>query len=550
MDGVFLDLIQSFINTTIDFRKSLVAGNDLSMLVKVIVGFAIVIHIASIAYPAIIHNRAIDFYSMGKPFVIGLIALNINLLLVPIDGIGDAILENAKSLYDKQLHGFSGETPSDVLEQLKQSQAQIAMDRLYGRESGVVFESDKPFGPTFVPDPEIEAFINKNLSTDDLQKVAEGDVDISESANLMSALISQSKSFIWGAFNVVYLLMIFLQQFYLAVLGVLGSFAVAMSIFPAFSSSFTEWLGRYISVSLWGPIAVIIKSILQRIIAGVLSTDLAGLPSSLFMCDVFTLLMAILLFFTPALAGFCIQASGGMGALQGYIHNKLSSARHATISDIGYKTEEGIKSLQGLHRDYTGYRAEGVGRKDALSQVFRGRYEGAKGFAGHLKDFATNSGIHSKERKHTINQIAQGLMNVGFSSGDAVRFANDIVDQYSKDSGGFGEKVGGRPDGSGSTSNVVVHIESSDFTVSEPSNGGATDFGTRSEVGGRSSEVHNTTGDPEPTAGQGSGSKTKGGQFTFNHKDDVKPRFKKDARYRNTGSVTNGGQEENVNNNN
>lgn len=343
MDAFILDLIQTFINTTIDFRKALVAGNDITLLAQVIVGIAIIIHIANIAYPAIMQNRAIDFYSMGKPFVIGLIALNLNVLLAPIDAVGDAILQDAQSIYDKQLQGFPGQTPSEVLGGLSKSKTPRSLSQQYGDAGGVSFSSWGQDGGSFTPDPSIESLINKNLSADELQKVYEGDVGVSESKSFLRHLSVQAKSMVWGIFNMVYVLMIFLQQFYLAVLGILGSFAVAMSIFPAFSSSFSEWLGRYISVSLWGPIAIIVKSLLQRIISIVMSADIGGLDAAMFICNTLTFLLALLLFFIPTLAGFCVQASGGMGALQGYVHQKLSTGRHTIVETTGEKIGDGFK---------------------------------------------------------------------------------------------------------------------------------------------------------------------------------------------------------------
>jgi len=50
----------------------------------------------------------------------------------------------------------------------------------------------------------------------------------------------------------------FLQIIYSSILVILGPFAVAVSILPAFRDSFTTWVARFISVNLYGTIAYLI----------------------------------------------------------------------------------------------------------------------------------------------------------------------------------------------------------------------------------------------------------------------------------------------------
>ena len=50
----------------------------------------------------------------------------------------------------------------------------------------------------------------------------------------------------------------FIQVFYSSLLVLLGPFAIAVSILPAFRDSFTTWVARFISVNLYGAIAYLI----------------------------------------------------------------------------------------------------------------------------------------------------------------------------------------------------------------------------------------------------------------------------------------------------
>jgi hypothetical protein len=74
----------------------------------------------------------------------------------------------------------------------------------------------------------------------------------------------------------VYLIM-FIQIIFSSILIILGPFAFAMSILPAFRDSYTAWIARFISVSLYTGIAYIILNIVMAMLAFTMDQEIQRL---------------------------------------------------------------------------------------------------------------------------------------------------------------------------------------------------------------------------------------------------------------------------------
>lgn len=70
-----------------------------------------------------------------------------------------------------------------------------------------------------------------------------------------------------------------LRTFHLIVLAILGPLAFAFSCYDGFQQSLTHWLGRYINIYLWLPIANLLGAILGKIQAEMLKMDLTNLQN-------------------------------------------------------------------------------------------------------------------------------------------------------------------------------------------------------------------------------------------------------------------------------
>ena len=67
------------------------------------------------------------------------------------------------------------------------------------------------------------------------------------------------------------------RLFFLIVLGLLGPFAIALSIFDLFSGSLAQWMTRYIHVSLWLPVANIYGYLINEIQVSMVSSAIIEL---------------------------------------------------------------------------------------------------------------------------------------------------------------------------------------------------------------------------------------------------------------------------------
>lgn len=70
-----------------------------------------------------------------------------------------------------------------------------------------------------------------------------------------------------------------IRTFHLIVLAVMGPFAFAFSCYDGFQTSLTHWLGKYINVYLWLPVANLLGAILGKIQENMLQVDLARAQS-------------------------------------------------------------------------------------------------------------------------------------------------------------------------------------------------------------------------------------------------------------------------------
>jgi hypothetical protein len=123
-------------------------------------------------------------------------------------------------------------------------------------------------------------------------------------------------SFFKGA---VYLIMNCLRIFFLIFLGMVGPIAFALSLFPGFEGSLTNWYAKYVSIWLWAPICNIVSVILSLVELQVVEVmySAAGTSSSLgmfVMLIVFYILGAYAYLSLPTLASWVVQ--GGASVLE------------------------------------------------------------------------------------------------------------------------------------------------------------------------------------------------------------------------------------------
>ena len=120
-----------------------------------------------------------------------------------------------------------------------------------------------------------------------------------------------------------------IRTFFLIVLAILGPISFALSVWDGFQSTLTQWICRYIQTYLWLPVADLFSTILAKIQVLMLQNDISELTNnpnvdldgSNTAYTVFMIIGIIGYFTIPTVAGWIIQAGGGMGAYGRHINS-------------------------------------------------------------------------------------------------------------------------------------------------------------------------------------------------------------------------------------
>jgi hypothetical protein len=102
-------------------------------------------------------------------------------------------------------------------------------------------------------------------------------------------------------------------------LGILGPLVLGLTVFPGFGHLLTGWLGRYVNVFLWLPVANIFGSLCGQIQAAMIKIDLqqiqANGQTSFGETDaaylIFLIIASIGYFCIPSITNRIIQVAGG-----------------------------------------------------------------------------------------------------------------------------------------------------------------------------------------------------------------------------------------------
>lgn len=130
------------------------------------------------------------------------------------------------------------------------------------------------------------------------------------------------------------------RTFYLIVLAILGPLVFGFAVFDGFQHTLTVWIGRYISVFLWLPVANIFGAIIGKIQENMLKIDIQQIIrygdtffSATDTAYLIFLVIGIVGYFTvPSVANYIIHAGGGYALLHKSSNVFTGGARSAMSS--------------------------------------------------------------------------------------------------------------------------------------------------------------------------------------------------------------------------
>lgn len=146
-----------------------------------------------------------------------------------------------------------------------------------------------------------------------------------------------------------------LRTFFLIVLSILGPLCFAISVWDGFQSTLTQWFCRYIQIYLWLPVSDLFSTILAKIQVLMLQNDIEALQNdpnfsieaSNGVYIVFLIIGIIGYFTIPTVAGWIIQAGGGIGNYNRNVNTAGSlggSIAGATAGNVAGRAGRLIKS--------------------------------------------------------------------------------------------------------------------------------------------------------------------------------------------------------------
>ena len=146
-----------------------------------------------------------------------------------------------------------------------------------------------------------------------------------------------------------------LRTFFLIVLSILGPLCFAISVWDGFQSTLTQWFCRYIQIYLWLPVSDLFSTILAKIQVLMLQNDIEALQNdpnfsieaSNGVYIVFLIIGIIGYFTIPTVAGWIIQAGGGIGNYNRNVNTAGSlggSIAGATAGNVAGRAGKLIKS--------------------------------------------------------------------------------------------------------------------------------------------------------------------------------------------------------------
>lgn len=309
----FHGVLQGLLNEMIPLSDKLLGAS------RAIAGFAAIWYIGVRVWKHLAAAEPIDFFPLFRPFVITLLILNYSIVLDVMQGI----LYPTVAATDEMVKN-SNDAVSVLLQ--KRGEAIVKNEEWQTLSGGL------------------------DEGKEDWRKYEEQE-DSGDGGSLLGKAISYSISLYTNSIMYIckFLLSIILQVLYFAasltidtlrtfqllILSLLGPFVLAISVFDGFQQSLVSWIGRYINVYLWLPIANLFGALIGKIQQGMIQIDLSDIADqgiiSFGQTSVAYLIFLIIgivgYLRIPAIANYVIQTSGGS-----QMGSKLASAAKMMIT--------------------------------------------------------------------------------------------------------------------------------------------------------------------------------------------------------------------------
>lgn len=311
--------------------------DDLTGLACAVAGLGALLYVTYRVWQSLARAEPIDVFPLLRPFAIGICILFFQpLVLGTLNGVLSPIVTGTHEIMANQT--------------LDMNKLQQDKDRLEGE-----MMLRNPQTAYLVSDEEMDKQLDAlGWSPQDLQTM---EVMYEKQAGfwVQNLLVECVRWLLELIFKAAALVVDTVRTFYLIVLSILGPIAFAISVYDGFQSTLIGWMGRYIGVYLWLPVADLFSAMLARIQVLSLQKDIALMESDpLYMFDsnnlvyLIFLLIGIFGYFTvPTVSSWIIQAGGFGGAYNRKLNAQGGKAVNMTSAMAGAATGNAWGAIKG-----------------------------------------------------------------------------------------------------------------------------------------------------------------------------------------------------------
>ncbi len=294
---------------------------DMAGVAKGLAGLGALFYVSLRVWFALARAEPIDVYPLLRPFTLGICILFFpTIVLGSINGLLSPVAEGCHSIVESQTFD---------LKKYKEQRDQLEYEALMRNPETAYLVSDEEF------DRQLEEL---GWSPSDMATMVGMYYDRTMH-NTKRAIADGFRSLLEMLFEGVGLVIDTVRTFFLVVLSILGPIVFAFATWEGLQSSLAVWISRYISVYLWLPVSDIFSAMLTKIQILMMQSDIEALQDPTFVPNmsnsvyIVFLLIGIIGFFTvPTVAGWIVEAGGGVGNYGRSINTASQSAGRGAMS--------------------------------------------------------------------------------------------------------------------------------------------------------------------------------------------------------------------------
>ena len=283
------------------YQEMMPLCGDMIGVAKGIAGLGALFYVAVRVWQSLARAEAIDVYPLLRPFAVGFcIMIFPTIVLGTVNAVLSPVVQGTHAILEGQT---------------------LDLQAYQQQKDDLEAEARRREGKAWLVDDEVYEQRLADMGITDLGEI------ISMWAertwyDIKAGFRQLVRDFFELLFNAAGLTIDTLRTFFLVVLSILGPLSFALSIYDGFHSTLSAWFSRYIQIYLWLPVSDLFSTILAKIQILMLQNDIQAMQTdpnfsveaSNGVYIVFLIIGIVGYFTIPTVAGWIIQAGGGIGS--------------------------------------------------------------------------------------------------------------------------------------------------------------------------------------------------------------------------------------------